>query len=547
MAELLKPTDTLAQGYPKINAAIEQAGQAFTTADNAIDTANSSIAVSNQALANSQSTQEQLNQIVIDGDSSVEAAQARVNADNTITYDTLKERLDAEHQEVSSQLADIAINVKSKGAVGDGITDDTIAIQSAHDELATLGGGTLYFPRGIYLANITVGSFINIKGDGTKNSIIKSVPNSNKDVIQGKNFELFTGTSKETPENRGVRYTNIEDILIDGNKENNTSGYGIRLWGCSWMWNNVIVQNCANDGIWTEFSTHDDPTGLSDPSTQALESEYNFIKSLGNNGNGWTYNGPHDSILNNYTAFSNGGWALYQNKGALFGSRWNSWLNEVGSFYIGETMKVDGMQASAARVGVGVEFSTNSGASILTGLVVGGHLTGIILRGSDHMIDGYIRTAKNAENTIGDGVVLDGTINCMANLIATNCHNFLHKIKEGNTNFIEAKVNVSQVGDTVFTGSPIGTSSYVNIITQTGSTNQNIWQLPTTELQVHGWKPKIPLSNGTMITDETLPTATKRGGVKMQAAQPNITAAPTMDDFNGLLARLRTAGVIAQS
>ena len=108
MAELIKPTDTLAQGYPKINVAIEQAEQAFTTADNAMDTANSSIAVSNQALANSQSTQEQLNQIVIDGDSSVEAAQARVNADNTITYDTLKERLDAEHQEVSSQLADLA-------------------------------------------------------------------------------------------------------------------------------------------------------------------------------------------------------------------------------------------------------------------------------------------------------------------------------------------------------------------------------------------------------------------------------------------------------
>lgn len=107
MAELLKPTDTLAQGYPKINTAIEQAEQALITSDNAIDTANSSIAVSNQALANSQSTQEQLNQIVIDGDSSVEAAQARVDIDG-LAYDTLKERLDVEHQEVSSQLADIS-------------------------------------------------------------------------------------------------------------------------------------------------------------------------------------------------------------------------------------------------------------------------------------------------------------------------------------------------------------------------------------------------------------------------------------------------------
>ena len=47
----------------------------------------------------------------------------------------------------------------------------------------------------------------------------------------------------------------------------------------------------------------------------------------------------------------------------------------------------------------------------------------------------------------------------------------------------------------------------------------------------------------------TLPNATTsvRGGVLQMAAITDLTAAPTMDDFNNLLAALRTAGMLAQS
>lgn len=40
-------------------------------------------------------------------------------------------------------------------------------------------------------------------------------------------------------------------------------------------------------------------------------------------------------------------------------------------------------------------------------------------------------------------------------------------------------------------------------------------------------------------------TSTVRGGVLLAPAQTDLTAAPTQDDFNGLLAKLRTAGVLA--
>ena len=57
---------------------------------------------------------------------------------------------------VESKLQDI-INVKDFGAVGDGVTDDTAAIQAAIDSRAVINaGGTVYFPNGRYVVSSTI-------------------------------------------------------------------------------------------------------------------------------------------------------------------------------------------------------------------------------------------------------------------------------------------------------------------------------------------------------------------------------------------------------
>lgn len=97
MAELINERDTLNEGRKKINKAITHADEAKHISEQADTKAT-------EALNKSESTQEQLNQVVIDGDSSVEAAQARVDEKGQ-THSTLKDRIDDGFTKVNTQLA----------------------------------------------------------------------------------------------------------------------------------------------------------------------------------------------------------------------------------------------------------------------------------------------------------------------------------------------------------------------------------------------------------------------------------------------------------
>ena len=98
---------------PKAEQSISKSAEALSKSQNALNVANvidakasNALSLSESADTLSKSVQEQFNQVVIDGDSSVEAAQARVDASGH-TNATLKERLDKEHNEVTSQLAQV--------------------------------------------------------------------------------------------------------------------------------------------------------------------------------------------------------------------------------------------------------------------------------------------------------------------------------------------------------------------------------------------------------------------------------------------------------
>jgi len=77
--------------------------------------------------------QQQVNQLVVEGDSSVEAAQARVDADGN-AYTTLKERLDTEYTEVTSQLAETEQIFNNSLGIN---FSNTIGMSVSHDQSPT--------------------------------------------------------------------------------------------------------------------------------------------------------------------------------------------------------------------------------------------------------------------------------------------------------------------------------------------------------------------------------------------------------------------------
>ena len=113
-------------------------------------------------------------------------------------------------------------NVKTYGAVGNGTTDDTAAIQSTIDAAFADGGGTVFFPAGTYRVTATiqtgyrvycllVRSKIILKGASRDASIIKLANNQPQDCRIIANYNQQSG---------GDESIAFEDFTIDGNANN---------------------------------------------------------------------------------------------------------------------------------------------------------------------------------------------------------------------------------------------------------------------------------------------------------------------------------------
>ncbi|MFC9728354.1 hypothetical protein CN277_24305 [Bacillus cereus] len=90
--ELIEYNDKMRQGTDKLNKSIVQSNEAKNTANGAVN-------IANNAILTAENVQKQLNQVVVNGDSSVEAAQARIEKDGT-EHETLKAHTDAIHEKI---------------------------------------------------------------------------------------------------------------------------------------------------------------------------------------------------------------------------------------------------------------------------------------------------------------------------------------------------------------------------------------------------------------------------------------------------------------
>ena len=137
-----------------------------------------------------------------------------------------------------SMINGAAFNVLDYGAAGDGVTDDTAAIQAAFDAASAAGGGTVLVPPGYYVVSATLNtySFVNIIGLGTR----YLYPSGG-----GSAFKFTSATSGAaciqaligTVGAEGYAQCRISNIGID---LMNSATYGIYVRGAS----NIEIDHC---------------------------------------------------------------------------------------------------------------------------------------------------------------------------------------------------------------------------------------------------------------------------------------------------------------
>ena len=170
-----------------------------------------------------------------------------------IELNSVKQQLEQTEQDLTAQLQHIFINVKTYGAKGDGITDDTDAIKEALNFLKPTGG-VLYFPIGTYLsAPIDLTAFRNliIRGYNSTTHLPYKTQTRIKMNAVGDVAIKCSDSSSELPAFSGKGIT-IENIYLDCNYKTHV---GINM-NLAVTVVNTCVRYADGDGIVFEGGTY---------------------------------------------------------------------------------------------------------------------------------------------------------------------------------------------------------------------------------------------------------------------------------------------------
>ncbi|SEI08626.1 type I secretion C-terminal target domain (VC_A0849 subclass) [Pseudomonas asplenii] len=190
-------------------------------------------------------------------------------------------------------------NVQDFGAKGDGVTDDTAAIQQAIDAAAAAGGGQVYAPSGTYIVSageepsdgcLMLKSNVHLYGDGMGETTIKVADGSDTKITG-----IIRSAYGEETHDFGV-----SQLSIDGNREHTTgkidgwfNGYipGQAGYDSNVTLDSVEIKNCSGYGF--------------DPHEQTVNMVIKNSVSHGNGLDGFVADFLSDSTFENNTAYDN--------------------------------------------------------------------------------------------------------------------------------------------------------------------------------------------------------------------------------------------------
>jgi len=171
-------------------------------------------------------------------------------------------------------------DVRAYGAIGDGSTDDTAAIQAAIDACEAAGGGEVFLPGGEYLLSGTVylGDGVAFVGTGPGVTIISVDASASfgEGIISSENGtlgnhlgntdisieSLSVAGNQEQPSSgsaRGIWLKNVIGATIRDVHITDTYDEGIRIYGIGsgdTMSSDILIQNCtvSKDSLWAGWN-----------------------------------------------------------------------------------------------------------------------------------------------------------------------------------------------------------------------------------------------------------------------------------------------------
>lgn len=166
---------------------------------------------------------------------------------------------------------------------------NAVSIQAAHDYIVTRGGGYVDI-GGLYEISATIvhESLVIFRGVGWHTGL-KLAASSNVDMVKTKDFDTLTGTGVWLA-SAGVQYQlGFENMVLDGNKANNTSGRGWVGYCKGIFTDNLLIRDCAGVGWSTEAG---DVAGQTDWQDLPEGSASVWIRNCGSHG--MLFRGPHD-------------------------------------------------------------------------------------------------------------------------------------------------------------------------------------------------------------------------------------------------------------